>query len=186
MKIKQFARDKSDMDVLFQEIVPLSNIKNGKTILQIGARPGGSQGWRAVYEGFKDKGYKTHDILEIWEPNANALKSTNTGGSIILGDMRNINELVKTPYDVIMAHHSLEHLTKQDALDTLIKLEKLANIAVIIGVPLGIWEQGPIHNNPYETHLSSWYAEDFINLSYDVYTFGIKDNGVMLCVKLLN
>lgn len=178
--IRHFRSNQHDMDVFACEIMQIYQyIIKGKSILQVGGR---GAGCIETFQIFKNKGYDKCDLLEIFKPNLDGLKN-NIINNKILGDVRIIDKLIKSPYDVIGWFHGPEHISKSEFITTLPKIMSLCNIFVI-GCPYGIWEQGAIHNNPHEVHISHWYPEELEILGFDMYLFGNKpdDHGVMLGV----
>ncbi len=195
--IKQYPKlmnpDPYDLHVLFTEIFrDTPALREGKSVLQIGARPGG--GWKKMFDGFGKTGYERFDILEIWQPNVYRLKLAwpMSLGNVICGDVRKIadyrtrkfgrpitNEL-EGQYDVIVYHHGPEHITRSEFLEVLPELEMMADKAVILGTPNGIWDKKGVftHDNPHEDHVENWYGEDFEKLGCDVHVFGPPDKGV--------
>lgn len=77
--------------------------------------------------------------------------------NIIIGDVRTIDF---QSYDLIVASHVVEHLPKEDAIKLITKLKTKCNF-LIVSCPHGFLKQGNKNDNPFETHQSEWYIEDF-------------------------
>lgn len=92
--------------------------------------------------------------------------------NILIG---NIGELVNRigDYDVIYLGDVIEHLKKEEGLTLLRSLLTKANRRLIISTPNGRYEQGAVHGNEFETHLSEWTPSDFLDFPhYEVYFNG--------------
>lgn len=174
----------------------LPNLKNKNSVLQCGARPG--QGWKKIFDQFKNNGFKHFDILEIHKPNVDWLKTQSIFkvNNVFFGDIRKIDtylDLLPT-YDVIIFWHGWEHCTLKETEIALPKVMAKCTEAHITGMPWGKWEQSAIKNNPHEKHIHHWYPEQLETLGFDeCYTFnaGSKGSGpdkhnVMYAVKYCN
>ena len=122
------------------------------------------------YKDFK----KQPTIIEAWEPNVHHLNGLDY--NVLLGDIVTFEFLSFEKYEVVMWWHGPEHIKHEELQPTLEKIEKVATKAVVLGCPWRGVEQGEIHNNPYEKHLSFLDYEDFE--SYQVECLGnIDDKG---------
>jgi hypothetical protein len=169
-----------DLYYLNRNIFKIRNLK-GKSILQVGARPGG--GWHKLFEVFKNNGYLTFHILEAHEPNVEKLKNNNflkgEGKKIVCGDVRKINEYeeLKDKYDTIVFWHGPEHLEEEDFKKALPLIMSKCRKVFIVGAPWGKWEQSGIKNNPHELHKKHWYPEELEQLGFECYTFNYSRLG---------
>lgn len=140
--------------------------------MQCGARIG--DGWQKIFDGFKRNGFKTFEVLEVFDKNVAWLKKQKQWPCIVhYGDIRKIDEidsLIDRRFDVITFHHGMEHLTKLQAYKTIPKITKRCKI-YFAGMPYGKWIQEDIKGNPYERHLSHWYPEELEELGFDVWVF---------------
>ena len=100
-------------EVVFDILSKIKKFKNGKSVLQVGAKMkhGGIHEWQKMFEKFAKYGYVNFDVLEIWEHNLNGLKGKYLNKKI-LGDVRNIAKFVDNEYDIIFWWHGPEHTTK--------------------------------------------------------------------------
>lgn len=64
-------------------------------------------------------------------------------------------------YDVIICGDMIEHLEKKEAWKLIEEMKKHARKAVVLSLPLGDCPQGPINDNEYEMHRSSWDVSEF-------------------------
>jgi SAM-dependent methyltransferase len=76
-------------------------------------------------------------------------------------------------FDLTMAFEVIEHLNKKDGVNFLINLENYTKQMIVISTPFGLFEQGEIRNNKFETHLSAWYPLDLKRKGYTVLRCGL-------------
>lgn len=178
-----------DLKILFEGIFNrCPELKKGKSVLQVGARPGG--GWVKLFQGFKKSHYNRFDVLEIWKPNCDRLKWKFLN-KVICGDVRNVQEIVSEnkKYDVIVFWHGVEHLSKDEGNSVIAKLESRAKIAVVLGMPYGEWKRAKLtYNNPNEAHISAWYPKDLEKLDFtEIHSIGPPDvsKGLLVGVKMV-
>ncbi len=69
-------------------------------------------------------------------------------------------------YDISIAQHVIEHVTKEDGLCFLSEMERVTKSRVIVCTPNGYTESGPLDGNIHNHHLSGWSIEDFEGLGY--------------------
>ena len=80
---------------------------------------------------------------------------------IFIGDAFDVMDRLGT-YDMIILGDVLEHFPKERALEFLDKCIAHADKNLAVFIPLGkTWKQPAIYGNPYETHRSSWFFDDF-------------------------
>jgi hypothetical protein len=91
----------------------------------------------------------------------------NKGIDFVLGDMRAFELFVPKPHDLILFVDSLEHITKDEAVDLIVRCKARSN-QVSIFVPIGVHEQEPCDNNEMQRHLSTWNASDLEELGFTV------------------
>lgn len=94
-------------------------------------------------------------------------------GTYILGDIRNFIKLTNgRHFDMILCHHVIEHLPKEDGAKLIADVESKALKLVVFGAPQGFIKSGS-DINKYQEHLSGWTAEDFpmyeVNYKEDVF-----------------
>lgn len=63
--------------------------------------------------------------------------------------------------DIVLMIDVLEHFLSPTAQDVLARVRALAQIGVLVWVPLGKCVQEPYDGNMYQKHLSTWNVEDF-------------------------
>jgi SAM-dependent methyltransferase len=80
---------------------------------------------------------------------------------IFIGDAFDVMDRLST-YDMVILGDVLEHFPKERALEFLDKCIAHADKNLAVFIPLGkTWKQPAIYGNPYETHRSSWFFDDF-------------------------
>jgi hypothetical protein len=71
-------------------------------------------------------------------------------------------------FDLVTAYGVIEHVPKDEGWKLLKKCEALSDKFVLFETPNGFVEQGPEFGNPFQRHLSGWYANDFRGLGFTV------------------
>ncbi len=80
---------------------------------------------------------------------------------ILIGDAYDLLDTLGT-YDMIILGDVLEHFPKDRALAFLDKCATHAEKQLVVFIPLGkTWRQPAIYGNPYETHRSFWFFDEF-------------------------
>ena len=151
------------------QIAKIPNVYAYETLLYIGASP---SRFELIDEFFYAK-YKI-DVLEIFEPNVQALEVLNRRwkifNKIMLGDVRKVEEILQHRYDVIVFWHGPEHIGLLDFVPTMKKLEDFAKRLLICGCPWGDYPQGAVDGNEHEKHVSSLFPKDFQKLGFKTST----------------
>lgn len=75
--------------------------------------------------------------------------------------------------DAVTLIDSIEHITKKEALAVLDAVEQIARRRVVIFTPRGFFPQSNVdnyglHGEVYQTHLSGWEPEEFLQRGYRV------------------
>jgi len=82
---------------------------------------------------------------------------------IVIADVMDcIDKLWKV--DVVTAFDVIEHLRLPDGIKAIKYLRQIANIGVLISVPIVPYKQGAIHGNPAEIHRWNWSIEEMEKL----------------------
>jgi 2-polyprenyl-3-methyl-5-hydroxy-6-metoxy-1,4-benzoquinol methylase len=79
--------------------------------------------------------------------------------NIYIGNASLVINEISTTYDLIIMGDVIEHFTKDDGISLLNKIKKKSKKSLIITPNYWI-EQGSVHGNIYETHLSLWTKKD--------------------------
>lgn len=89
------------------------------------------------------------------------------------GDVRNIDTFIHDTFDIVTMFDILEHLTDEEAISVLKKLEKIATNRVIIFSP--IEEKFRVYGDeatyPSQRHMSFWTKEKMETFGYEVDVF---------------
>jgi len=70
--------------------------------------------------------------------------------------------------DLALLIDVLEHFSRRQALHLLRRIERFFALGVVVFLPLGRVEQGPLEGNELQRHRSSWWARDLAGLGYTV------------------
>lgn len=168
------------------DIIPYirKNIKNDIiTILDVGCGrlwDNNPKSEDILFSLFDSPQYKITGI-DIFEDCISWRKKNGPAGEYLTMDAKNLKDL-PSQFDVVIAHHILEHFPKDESVKLLELIEKKAGKQVIIGTPIGFTNTEyavKLHNNENERHLCAWYPEEFEKRGYDVF----KIKNVLLAVK---
>ena len=84
-----------------------------------------------------------------------------------LGDASNMAHIQSNYYDITIAQHVIEHLSKDNGKRLLSEMERVTKDRVIVCTPNGYTESGPLDDNEHNNHLSGWCPGDFVALGYN-------------------
>ena len=136
-----------------------------KRILNIGFRPNSDRTvatWCA-----RHKRELVH--LEVFEPNVKWIETTKGIGSVIHGDIRDIEaHCAPKSFDFVLWLHGPEHVSWQEFLALRPALEGVSRHGVIYQAPIGDRPQGNLYGNPYEQHREVLLPTMFEKLHYCV------------------
>jgi len=105
--------------------------------------------------------------VEIYGPSLKKSRELKIHTHYIYGDARSVN-FKPGSVDTVTLIEVLEHLTKEEGIELIKKMETWAVKRVIITTPNGYVEQDEYDNNPYQIHRSGWSVSDFKHLGYTV------------------
>lgn len=100
-------------------------------------------------------------------------RKTGAYTKVIEKDIRKINFSSRS-FDVVISSQVVEHLTKKEGFNLLVKMEVIAKKRVIIGTPNGHFHQEAYDENDLQKHKSHWSVKDFQDRGYKVYGQGLK------------
>ena len=132
------------------------------------------------------------DIIEVFERNVIALKRFNEEGRNFLNgrveagafrriihgnviDIDFLDGLRPEGYDIAMFWHGPEHLELPFVQPVIRGLEARSNKMTVLGCPWGIYKQGAVGGNEWETHQTALYPLFFEKMGYSVSTIGRRD-----------
>lgn len=142
--------------------------KSAKSILDIGCGEGLPM--RLIKKRMK---VQKSTGIDLFEPYIKKAKNVQTHDSYELQDIRKLNYKNQS-FDIVIASHVLEHLTKEEALKVLDKLEKIAKKQIIIAAPIGEMYHPEVDGNKLQLHLSEFEPWEFEKLNYQIIRYGWK------------
>jgi SAM-dependent methyltransferase len=77
-------------------------------------------------------------------------------------------------FDTVLCLRVIEHLEKQEGIELLAEMERIACREVALIAPAGSFKQSPFDNNSYQEHRYIWDPEEFRGLGYEVRLNGIR------------
>jgi hypothetical protein len=104
-------------------------------------------------------------VVEAWAANVWRAQAAHPHVRLVHADVRSFQLPLTEGKVAIVWQQGPEHLEKRQAID-LIEAWKTQAHTIILEAPNGWREQGEIDGNPFETHLSAWSLEDFLNLEF--------------------
>ena len=110
--------------------------------------------------------------VDIFEPYLKIAKRKGIYKRLIKRDARLFNS--RNKFDIVLASHVLEHLTKTQGIKFIKKLENLACKSVIIATPIGDLPQDEYDSNPNQIHQSEWSVLEFKDMGYKINSQGLK------------
>ena len=118
--------------------------------------------------------------VDIFEPYLKESKAKGVYSNHILADITRI-EFKQDSFDAVLAFEVVEHLTKEDALQLISKMEKWARKKVVITTPNGFMFQASYDDNAYQVHKTGFSIDEFSKIGYKVYGLGgvkcLRGNG---------
>ena len=90
--------------------------------------------------------------VEVWAPYVKAFQLEKLYDSVVVCDVRYLNWNKVALIDVSIFGDVLEHMSKEDALETVDAALTHSRIA-LVSLPLIHSEQGEVHGNPFEAHV---------------------------------
>jgi ubiquinone/menaquinone biosynthesis C-methylase UbiE len=122
--------------------------------------------------------------LETW---------VNSGWIPIKSDIRNLSMFVDKSFDMVVATDIIEHVEKEEALDVLKEIDRIARKISIIFTPRGFFDtprlQPEAVHSDLDVHKSGWQPEEFealgykVNLLPDFHVYGDEKFDVITGVK---
>ncbi len=104
------------------------------------------------------------------------LMRANTQATHIHGDAVTLLPAMREPSDIILGIDFIEHLERLDAEKVIGEMKRLAKKCVGLFVPEGIHPQTADHfglgGDHWQTHRSSWRADDLIAMGFHVEVWG--------------
>ncbi len=151
-------------------------LKNVKSVLDVGC------GRDSILKGINRPIYSVG--IDYYEPYINKSKSEKIHNKYLLHDITRKLPFQENSFEVIICTEVIEHLSKEDGLNLLNEMERVAINKVILTTPNGLMiDLHPTkEDNPEEKHISGWETDELRELGYKVYgidgfKFLKRDNG---------
>jgi SAM-dependent methyltransferase len=106
--------------------------------------------------------------VDLFDPYLEESEKKKIHTEYLKADIRSV-EFEPNSFDCVLCLEVLEHMTKEEGLKLIEKMEKWARKKIIITTPNAfVWQDG-IDNNPLQAHVSGWSAKELQNLGFNVY-----------------
>lgn len=113
--------------------------------------------------------------VDIFDKYLRMAKSTGAYSKVVRGEALAYLSSHRQKYDVVIASHILEHMTKADGYRFIKLLEKAASRRVIISCPIGyISQDDDYDHNSHQKHRAGWTVAEMHDLGYRVRSQGMK------------
>lgn len=154
---------------MYREIIPNTfldtlgrELKNCSSILDLGC------GFKSPIKNLPKTFYSVG--VDIYKPSIEISKKSKIHDKYYNMNVLNIGKkFKKKSFDCVMALSVIEHLEKIDGYKLIKLMENIAKEKIIIQVPNGELHQTPhAGNNPYQSHISDWSAEEMKSLGFKV------------------
>lgn len=169
--------------VLIAQTDPLTWVidTSAETILDLGCGQG------KPMELLKSKMRITRSVgVDLFGTYLEEAKKHKIHNEYIMKDIRKLKFPNKS-FDIVLASHVLEHLTKEDAWRLLSKMEKWAKKQIIIATPIGKHYHAIEDGNVLQFHRCFFTPEEFEKRGYQVKRYGWKwllgENGMVHYIK---
>lgn len=90
-------------------------------------------------------------------------------------------------FDCVIALDLIEHLTRDEGMELIEKMERISSRKIIIFTPNGFIPQGDHRGNPWQAHKSGWHVSDFRQLGFSVWGVHgpkwLRDDSSSICLK---
>jgi SAM-dependent methyltransferase len=132
-----------------------------KTVLDVGC------GSLSPIKPFSKKFYSVG--VDAFEPSIKRSRKQKIHDEYYKMDILDIGKKFKSnSFDCVLASDVIEHLTKNDGLKLLRRMEKIAKNKVIIFTPNGFLPQGAYEDNPWQVHKSGWSVREMKRKGYKI------------------
>lgn len=111
--------------------------------------------------------------VDLYKPYIKEAKEYGLHDKYIISDVRKL-EFKSKSFDLVLASHILEHLSKKDGWKLLEKMEKIAKKQVIVATPIGKQYQPMYDDNILQEHQSCFFPEEFEKRGYKIIKYGMR------------
>jgi SAM-dependent methyltransferase len=114
--------------------------------------------------------------LDIFVPSLDRARKSSSHDQYVQADVRYL-PIAEKSFDTVISMEVLEHLDRQEGINFLRDLERIARRQVIITTPVGKHEQHTLDENPHQLHKHIWEPAELIKLGYKVRGHGLRNLG---------
>ncbi len=108
--------------------------------------------------------------VDAFKPYLDESRQKDIHDEYILSDVMTVDFPEKS-FDAVISFQVLEHLTPEDGLELIKKMERWVKKKIIITTPNGFLPQGKYDDNDLQEHKSGWTPSDFRKLGFRVRGF---------------
>lgn len=145
-----------------QQLILRENLQTG---LDVGC------GEYSVLTALRPFGFRSVGI-DVWPGQIEKVRRLNAHDEYIVGDVRTLD--LGRQFDVVVLNHVIEHVTRDEGVELLRRLEGIARRLLVVSTPNGFLEQVPVDGNPFQRHWSGWFPHDFEARGYTVFGSGLR------------
>lgn len=107
--------------------------------------------------------------IDLFEPSIEASKKEGIHDTYFKMNMLDIDTVfAPRSFECVLACDTLEHLTPEEGIRLLEKMEIIAEKRVIVFTPNGFIRQDPYENNDLQIHKSGWTVNDMKKRGYTI------------------
>ncbi len=107
--------------------------------------------------------------VDLFQPSIDKSKANNIHDKYVKINIMDIGEhFPENSFDCVLASDVIEHFEKEEGLQLIKMMEKIARKKVIIFTPNGFMPQEACEGNPWQEHKSGWEVEEMKNLGFQV------------------
>ncbi len=132
-------------------------LRGCKRILDLGC------GKSSIVEHLNDEYYSVG--VDAFEPYLEESRQKNIHDEYVLSDIMSVNFSEKS-FDAIISFQVLEHLTSEDGLELIKRMERWTKKKIIITTPNGFLSQEKYDDNDLQEHKSGWTPFEFRRLGF--------------------
>ena len=136
-------------------------VGESKSLLDVGC------GRNSPIRGFSDQLYCVG--VDAFAPSIERSRASEIHDDYQMCDVLEIDDHFEAEsFDCVVALDLIEHLTHEDVLSLLAKMEAIARYKVIVFTPNGFLPQEAYDDNPGQIHKSGWTVDQMQRLGYEV------------------